>query len=158
MRVRTDKSIRLRLREPLSECRNLGLCMTACTLLVCSLCFPGCIERTVSINTEPEGAKVFLNDQEVGQSPITVPFTWYGDYDIIIRKRGFKTVHTHHNIRTPWYSLPGIDFFTECLMPFTVHDDRVLDAYVLEPQQLPDKDTLLDAGEAMRAEAGGGGL
>ncbi len=158
MRARTDTLIRSRLGKPLLDRRRLGLCLMTCMLLLGVFSLPGCIERTVSINTEPEGAKVFLNDQEVGQSPVTVPFTWYGDYDIIIRKRGFKTVQTHHKIQTPWYSLPGIDFFTECLMPFTVHDDRVLETYVLDPQQLPDKDTLLDAAESMRADAGAGDL
>jgi len=113
----------------------------------------GCIERTVTINTEPAEATVWLNDQEVGKSPVKAPFTWYGDYDIIIRKPGYETVRTHHNIQTPWYELPGIDFFTECLMPFTVHDDRVLETYVLAEQQLPDRETLLEAAAQAREQA-----
>lgn len=113
----------------------------------------GCIERTVSINTEPEGATVFLNDEEVGKSPVRVPFTWYGDYDIVIRKPGFQAIHTNHKIKTPWYETPGIDIFTECLMPFTVHDDRVLDTYVLQPAEPVDKQALLQAADEMKARA-----
>lgn len=111
----------------------------------------GCIERTVSINTEPEGATVFLNDQEVGKSPVKVPFTWYGDYDIIVRKPGYKTVHTNRRIDAPWYQWPGIDLVTECLIPFTVHDDRVVDTLVLEQQSRPSNQELLDAANEMRA-------
>ena len=111
----------------------------------------GCIERTVSINTEPEGATVFLNDQEVGKSPVKVPFTWYGDYDIIIRKPGYQTVHTNRRIDAPWYQWPGIDLVTECLIPFTVHDDRVVDTLVLEQQSRPSNQELLDAANEMRA-------
>ncbi len=111
----------------------------------------GCIERTVSINTEPEGATVFLNDQEVGKSPVKVPFTWYGDYDIIVRKPGYKTVHTNRRIDAPWYQWPGIDLVTECLIPFTVHDDRVVDTLVLEQQTRPSNQQLLDAANEMRA-------
>lgn len=124
------------------------LLFSACLLLAA-----GCIERTVSINTEPEGATVFLNDQEVGQSPIKVPFTWYGDYDIIIRKSGYQTVHTNQRLHTPWYELPGIDLFTECLMPFTVHDDRVLETIVLEPSQQPTREALLEAAAEMKERA-----
>lgn len=117
------------------------------------LALGGCIERTVSINTEPEGAIVMLNDEEVGRTPVRVPFTWYGDYDIIIRKPGFQTVKTHHKINTPWYETPGIDIFTECFMPFTVHDDRTLDTFVLQPAQPVDKQALLQSADEMKARA-----
>jgi len=124
------------------------------TLIVAGLLVStGCIERTVSINTEPEGAAVILNDQEIGQSPVKVPFTWYGDYDIIIRKDGYETVRTHQQLHTPWYELPGIDLFTECLMPFTVHDDRVMETVVLQPEQLPTREALLEAAAEMKARA-----
>ncbi len=113
----------------------------------------GCIERTITIKTEPEEATVFLNDQEVGRSPVKVPFTWYGDYDIIIRKKGYQTIQTHHNVRAPWYELPGIDIVTECLIPVTVHDDRVLDTFVMAPQEPPSTDALLEAAAAMRQQA-----
>lgn len=110
----------------------------------------GCLDRTVTINTEPEGATVYLNDQDVGQSPVRVPFTWYGDYDIVIRKSGYETIRTNHRIDTPWYDLPGIDIVTECFMPFTVHDDRVLETYVMERQEHPTDEALLQAADEMR--------
>lgn len=121
--------------------------------LVCTGMSAGCIERTISINTEPEGATVFLNDDEVGKTPVKVPFTWYGDYDVIIRKAGYKTLRTNHNVQTPWYAMPGIDLFTECLIPVTVHDDRVLATYALEPQQVPEREELLQAADEARAQA-----
>ncbi len=114
----------------------------------------GCIERTVTINTEPPGATVFLNDQEIGQSPVKTAFTWYGDYDVVIRKPGYRTLRTNRRIRTPWYQLPGIDIVTENLIPFTIHDDRVLDALTLEAQQYPTDEALLEAADAMRRQAG----
>ena len=49
----------------------------------------GCVRRTLMVRTEPEGARVFLNDYEVGTSPVSVDFTWYGDYDVIVRKDGY---------------------------------------------------------------------
>jgi hypothetical protein len=113
----------------------------------------GCVERTVTINTEPQGATVLLNDQEVGKSPVKVAFTWYGDYDVIVRKPGFQTVKTHERIRTPWYQYPVIDLITECLIPVTIHDDRVLETLVLQPQVYPTNESLLQSADAMRAEA-----
>ncbi|HQI29243.1 MAG TPA: PEGA domain-containing protein, partial [Sedimentisphaerales bacterium] len=49
------------------------LCLTGVLLT-------GCVERRLTIYTEPPGAIVTLNDQEIGVSPVTVPFNWYGDY------------------------------------------------------------------------------
>ncbi len=42
----------------------------------------GCVERTISISSEPSGALVHLNDEEVGRTPLTVPFTFYGTYSV----------------------------------------------------------------------------
>ena len=114
----------------------------------------GCIERTVTIETEPQGATVFLNDEEVGRSPVRVPFTWYGDYDIVIRKQGYETIQTNDQIRTPWYELPGIDLFTECFIPFTVHDNRVLETFVMSPSAAVEKEALLESAEELRSRAG----
>jgi hypothetical protein len=113
----------------------------------------GCVERTVSICTEPSGAVVVLNDQEVGKSPVKVPFTWYGDYDIILRKEGFETLHTNRRIDAPWYQWPLIDLFAECLVPFTVYDDRQLETFVLKPKQEVDKEALLESAEELKARS-----
>ena len=49
----------------------------------------GCVRRTIRITTEPPNALVFLNDQEIGRSEVATDFLWYGDYDVIIRKKGY---------------------------------------------------------------------
>ena len=127
---------------------SMSVFMLACGALA------GCVERTVSINTEPQGATVMLNDQDVGRTPVKVPFTWYGDYDIVVRKEGFETVKTNHRIDTPWYQLPGIDFFSECLMPFTIHDDRVIPTIAMDQARRPTKEALLQSATELRTEAG----
>lgn len=113
----------------------------------------GCVERTVSINTEPQGVTVILNDQEVGKSPVKVPFTWYGDYDIILRKEGYETIKTNEKIKAPWYQTPGIDIFAEALVPFTIYDNRELDTFVMVPRQTVDKQALLQSAAELRQRA-----
>lgn len=51
-------------------------------LLALALWLTGCIERTITITSEPSGSLVHLNDEEVGRTPLTVPFTFYGVYDV----------------------------------------------------------------------------
>ena len=113
---------------------------------------PGCVRRTLTIRTEPAGALVYLNDEEVGRSPVATDFLWYGDYDIVIRKEGCDTLHTHAQITAPWYQIPPIDFFAEVLYPGKIHDTHVLH-YTLAAEQLPGRDELIEQAEALRGDA-----
>jgi len=103
----------------------------------------GCVERTVTINSAPKGALVYLNDKEIGRTPVTVPFEWYGDYDVVLRKDGCETVKTHRKLPQPWYEVPGIDIFSELLFPGTIHDDHVWD-FDLPQAEPTDAKALMD--------------
>lgn len=109
----------------------------------------GCVRRTMTITTDPQDARVFLNDEPLGSSPVSVDFTWYGDYDVVIRKEGYETLQTHHRLSPPWYQIPPIDFFAEALLPVTLHDERQI-SFTLEPAQPIDTAELLDDAEAFR--------
>lgn len=106
-------------------------------LAVLLLAQSGCVERIMRITTSPPGARVFLNDEEVGQSPARVAFTWYGDYDVVLRKEGFDTQKTHYAVKPPWYQFPPFDFVTEVLLPGTIRDEHVLPTYTLAPATQP---------------------
>jgi len=112
----------------------------------------GCVRRTLTVRTEPAGARVFLNDHEVGTSPVSVDFTWYGDYDVIVRMNGYETLKTHHEIKPPWYQVPPIDFVAEILVPFEIHDEREA-SFTLRPMAEIDPETLLQDAVELREQA-----
>ncbi len=120
---------------------GLGVSLLAVTV--------GCVERTITINTAPDGALVYLNDEEIGRSPVSKNFTWYGDYDIVIRKEGYKTLKTHAKILEPWYQVPPLDFFSEILFPATLRDTHYLE-YDLEEQEYPPHDELVERAKQFR--------
>jgi hypothetical protein len=97
-----------------------GLVITSSVTMVLA----GCVERRLTINTEPQGAIVVLNDEEIGPSPVTVSFEWYGDYSVTIRKEGFETLKTHRRLEAPWYDAFPFDFFAQLVVP-----DRTVDSY-----------------------------
>lgn len=131
--------------------RPKSLCQIAC-LFVAWAWGSGCIERTVTINTVPDGATVYLNDQEVGKSPVTVPFTWYGDYDLVCRKDGCQALKTHFRLDTPWYQVPGVDLFSECFVPFTIRDRRAYE-FQLAPEKLPSRSELVERAHDFQNQA-----
>ena len=97
---------------------RLALC------LVVSLFLAGCVERKLTINTQPQGALVTLNDEEIGVSPTTVNFQWYGDYNVRISKEGCETLSTHRELKGPWYDEFPFDFFAQIVNP-----NRIVDSY-----------------------------
>jgi hypothetical protein len=102
----------------------------------------GCVERRLTINTRPQDALVVLNDEEIGQSPVTVPFNWYGDYNVRISKEGYETLKTHRRLKSPWYDKFPWDFFAQIVNP-----KRIVDSYEwtfeLAPKEQPDREELI---------------
>jgi len=94
----------------------------------------GCVERSITIVTDPPGSVVYLNDVEQGSTPCTVPFEWYGDYDVRIRaqkevgtpdnpKTIYYYLHTNRTAHTPWFQVIPIDFFAD-IAPWEIRDDK----------------------------------
>ena len=92
--------------------------------LVALTIFAGCVERKLTINTRPQGAVVTLNDEEIGESPVTVNFNWYGDYYVRVSKEGYETLNTHRDLKGPWYDHFPFDFFAQIVNP-----NRIVDSY-----------------------------
>ena len=99
------------------------LAVPAVSLLVLTV-LAGCVERELKINTTPQGALVALNDEEIGVSPVTVNFKWYGDYCVRISKEGYETLDTHRELKGPWYDHFPFDFFAQIVNP-----NRIVDSY-----------------------------
>ncbi|WP_432798913.1 PEGA domain-containing protein [Poriferisphaera sp. WC338] len=110
----------------------------------------GCVKRKINISSAPEGALVYLNDQEVGRTPLDVGFTFYGTYDVRIEKQGYQPLWTTAKTDAPWWEFPGPDFFAE-IMPGTkeVNIDWHFElTKTTEEHENPD--TLLEHAEQMR--------
>ncbi|HUO08385.1 MAG TPA: PEGA domain-containing protein [Phycisphaerae bacterium] len=121
-------------------------------LLLAAAFLPGCIERKITFGSSPAGAVVTLNDEEVGRTPCSVPFTWYGDYDIKMRlsknvgteeKPEIKHyyLHTHERATAPWFQWVGVDLFTE-LLPIEFKDEKFWAFTVPELREPADKDLI----------------
>lgn len=77
------------------------------------LALAGCRTRTLEINSDPPGALVWLNDEQVGRTPLETDFVFYGEYDVRLHLDGYVPVSTHANAAAPLSEQPGIDFFTQ---------------------------------------------
>ena len=129
--------------------KSLILTLLALALLVCI----GCVRRTARFTTVPEGARVVLNDREIGRTPATVEFTWYGDYDVAYRLEGHQTVKTNVIIDPPLYQRFPFDFVAEVLWPGELHDHHEIPTQQLQPLPTPDRDELIERARELRDRA-----
>ena len=120
-------------------------------VIIAAVIVSGCVERQLTINTEPQGALVVLNDEEIGTSPVTVSFNWYGDYNVRISKEGFATLKTHRKLEAPWYDTFPFDFFAQILSP-----ERIVDSYEwtfeLTEKQQPTREELIKDAEELKMQ------
>jgi len=132
----------------MERCNVLALSSAA---LVLGLLLGGCVERQLTIKTQPQGALVTLNDEEIGTSPVTVSFNWYGDYKVRISKEGYETLKTHRKLKGPWYDKFPFDFFAQILNP-----KRIVNSYewtfTLAPKQWPTREELIKNAEELKTQ------
>jgi len=126
------------------------MCLLALAALAI-LSLAGCVERELTINTEPQGALVTLNDEQIGVSPVTVPFNWYGNYGVHITKDGYETLDTSRELKAPLHDHPPFDFVAQILYPGHIVDSYEW-TFELEPRQYPTREQVLENAEALRSE------
>jgi hypothetical protein len=100
--------------------------------------FSGCVTRSITVKTDPSNALVYLDNKLIGESPVTIPFTYYGTRKIMIEKKDEDGALTHERtiafekIKAPVYQVFPLDFFSELLWPRKLTDDHVLSYNLVE--------------------------
>ena len=103
----------------------------ALCLLPFALLAHGCVEQVMTVESDPPGALVYLNDQEVGRTPLKRDFTWYGEYDVQLRLEGYETLKTSKKVIAPAWNWVPFDLIAN-LLPFTMRDEQQM-SFTLKP-------------------------
>ncbi|MCC7476293.1 MAG: PEGA domain-containing protein [Pirellulales bacterium] len=123
-------------------------------LVVIALLTPaeGCVRRRLNVRTNPPGALVYVDNQQIGTTPCSVDFTYYGTREIRLIKPGYETLTVNQPIPTPWYEFPPLDFVSETLVPNKIRDNRTV-TYDLAPQVIVPPQQLVDRANQLRQDA-----
>jgi hypothetical protein len=109
----------------------------------------GCMQRRMTIVSNPPGATAYVDGVEIGKTPVSHDFTYYGTREIKLVREGYKTLTLLQPMSTPWYQVPPLDFFSDNLAFGEIRDERVyrydLEAAVQEPF-----DNIIARGEELR--------
>ena len=121
-------------------------------LLLAALACSGCVRRRLTVRSNPPGALVYVDDHQIGATPVSTGFTYYGTRKLKLIKDGYETVTTDQRIDTPWYEIPPLDFIAENLIFREIRDERVLD-FTLKPQRIVPTQEVLTRAENLRNAA-----
>jgi len=114
----------------------------------------GCqsVQRRMTIRSNPPGALVLVDGREVGYTPASVDFTYYGTREITLIKDGYQTLTTLQTYEKPWYQYPGVEFASDNFLPVTVTNRHDL-AYNLRPAVVAPTGDLRSRADAFRSRA-----
>ncbi len=130
----------------------------ACALALAALAAApgsGCVRRTISVRSDPPGARVFVDGALAGETPCEIPFAFYGTRELILRAPGREPASLRLALDPPLWQLPPADFLVELLLPLTIRDKRRVFA-ALAPARPPAPSEVRARAEAARAGAASG--
>jgi PEGA domain len=125
-------------------------CLLAAAALVPSW---GCVQRRMTIRSSPPGALVYVDDYQIGTTPVSTDFIYYGTRKIRLIKDGYETLTVRQPFPIPWYEIFPLDFVTENLWPWEIRDERVVDLAMSTTASIPPESVVARAEQA-RLSAG----
>ena len=111
----------------------------------------GCVERELTIRSDPPGAHVYLDGVETGRTPVSVKFHWYGYRGIVLSKDGYEVEQQVVHVKPPIYQRFLLDFFFDLLVPVTIHDRHEY-SFTLRPKIEPEPEKVLERAKELSRE------
>lgn len=142
--------------------RNSGrwMMLFGAAALCVGLCGCNSTFRRLTIRSDPPGALVILDGKEVGYTPYSTDFIYYGTRELTLVKDGFRTMTRQIRVAAPWYQIPPLDFFSDNLLPVKITNRQEF-AFALEPVNPNDPalsvESLLNRANGLRSESQVGG-
>ncbi len=142
-------TIRLRHRHAVFRAPHMRLWVTAILFMLLT---SGCVHRRVTINSNPPGALVRIDGKDVGYTPASFDYTWYGTREVQLIKDGYETKTQLVNIKAPWYQRFPLDFVSDNFLGTHVRDHRRFDIS-MSPKQPDVSQDVIERGRSLRSQA-----
>jgi len=136
--------------RPSSACSRRQFAAVA---VAAALAATGCVQRRMTIRSNPPGALVYVDDYQLGTTPVSHDFVYYGTRKIRLVKDGYETLTVRQPFPIPWYEYFPLDFVSENVIPWEIRDERVVDL-AMQPAAAQPPDLVVARAEQVRLAAG----
>jgi hypothetical protein len=119
------------------------------------LLLTGCsqnMHRRMTIKSDPPGALVLMEGEEVGYTPVAIDFNHYGTREITLIKDGYETVTAMQKVRSPWYQKVPLDVVADNFSPVRIKDNTEY-TFTLNRQEIVSNDQLLQRANGLRSQS-----
>jgi PEGA domain len=118
------------------------------------VCFSqtGCVHRRLTVNSNPPGALVRVDGKDIGYTPASIDFTWYGTREVQLLKDGYETQTQMVDINPPWYQRFPLDFFSDNFLGKHITDRRQV-SFQMQPRRMDVSSDVVDRGRSLRSES-----
>lgn len=83
----------------------------AATLSACGM------QRALVLDSRPSGARIWVNGEERGTTPVRLPYVHDGLFTVRVEKDGYEPLAEEVRTETKLDAVPGVDLFAENLGP-----------------------------------------
>jgi hypothetical protein len=138
-------------------CAGLARSVTVSRILavLAMLLLTGCsqnMHRRMTIKSDPPGALVLMEGEEVGYTPVAIDFNHYGTREITLIKDGYETVTAMQKVRSPWYQKVPLDLVADNFSPVRIKDNTEY-TFTLNRQEIISNDQLLQRANGLRSQS-----
>lgn len=85
--------------------------LLAVTLSACGM------QRALVLDSRPSGARIWVNGEERGTTPVRLPYVHDGLFTVRVEKDGYEPLAEEVRTETKLDAVPGVDLFAENLGP-----------------------------------------
>ena len=120
--------------------------------LMMSLFLSGCVRRRMTVRSNPPGATVYLDGKEIGRTPFSTNFDFYGRREFRLVKDGYETKTVILPVCAPWYEWFPLDFMSEVLLPGKLTDQKTYE-FDMQPVVVVPMTELVGRADELRRSA-----
>lgn len=110
------------------------------------------MHRRMTIRSDPPGALVRLEGEDIGYTPVSIDYTYYGKREITLLKDGYETLTVLQPVPPPWYQVLPFEFVSDNVALTKINDRRDF-TYRLQPQRMVPTQELIERANGLRSEA-----
>jgi|SaaInlStandDraft_1057018.scaffolds.fasta_scaffold05352_6 hypothetical protein len=100
----------------------MRFCFAGMACLFVCVNLTGCVNRRMTIRSNPSGALVEIDGERIGLTPVSMDFTYYGTREFTISAPGYESLTVLQPVPAPPGQRFPLDFFTNHFMPRKVTD------------------------------------